>query len=131
MPAKFSEAFYQKFGHTETGELMDWLNEFDAAYRASFERLADLTGSRVDTVITQAEARADLRYARLAARIDLLETRIEHRLGQLDSKFDNRYIPLEGRLNVRLAQLNADLTAWILLVWFGLAGLVVLLMALA
>jgi hypothetical protein len=69
--AKFSEAFYQKFGHEATGELVDYLNTIDATYRAELERLNDLNWGRVESRIGQLEARADQRIAELRA--DLLK----------------------------------------------------------
>lgn len=59
--AKFSEAFYQKFGHEATGELVECLNTIDATYRAELERLNDLNWGRVESRITQAETRFDAR----------------------------------------------------------------------
>ena len=40
--AKFSEAFYQKFGHEATDELVEYLNTIDATYRSELERLGIL-----------------------------------------------------------------------------------------
>lgn len=67
--AKFSEAFYQKFGHEATGELVEYLNTIDATYRAELERLNDVNWSRVESRIVQAEARFDQRLAELKAEL--------------------------------------------------------------
>ena len=65
--AKFSEAFYQKFGHQATGELVEYLNTIDASYRAELERLNDLNWGRVESRIAQAEAKMDQRVAEIRA----------------------------------------------------------------
>jgi hypothetical protein len=67
--AKFSEAFYQKFGHQATGELVEYLNTIDAGYRAELERLNDTNWGRVESRIAQVEARIDQRLAELKAEL--------------------------------------------------------------
>ena len=111
--AKFSEAFYHKFGHQETGELVEYLNTIDTTYRASLERLNDVNWSRVESRIAQVEARMDLRYAQVEARLDQLETRVDDRLDR------------------RLADLKAELLKWMFLFWLGTIGTVVTLQAMA
>jgi hypothetical protein len=70
--AKFSESFYEKFGHAATSELVEYLNTIDATYRAELERLNDLNWSRVESRIAQAEVR--------------LEARLEQRLAELKAE---------------------------------------------
>ena len=101
--AKFSEAFYQKFGHKETGELVEYLNTIDTTYRAELERLNDLNWNRVESRIAQAEARLDQRY-----------TQMEARLGQIEARFEQR-----------LAELKAELLKWMFLFWVGTIGTVI------
>src|SRR6185503_10114194 len=67
--AKFSEAFYQKFGHEATGELVEYLNTIDATYRSELERLNDLNWTRVEDRIALVEGR--------------LESLFDQRLGEL------------------------------------------------
>ena len=99
--AKFSEAFYQKFGHQETGELVEYLNTIDTTYRAELERLNDLNWRRVESRIAQAEARLEQRYSQL-----------------------------EDRLERRLAELKAELLKWMFLFWVGTIGTVIALQSL-
>ncbi len=94
--AKFSEAFYQKFGHEATGELVEYLNTIDTTYRGELERLNDLNWSRVESRIAQVESR-----------LEQLETR------------------LEDRLDKRLAELKAELLKWMFLFWVGTIGTVI------
>ena len=101
--AKFSETFYQKFGHEATGELVEYLNTIDATYRGDLERLNDLNWSRVESRIAQAEARLDQRYSQMEGRLD----------------------QLEGWLGQRLAELKAELLKWMFLFWVGTIGTVI------
>jgi uncharacterized protein Yka (UPF0111/DUF47 family) len=73
--AKFSESFYQKFGHQETGELVEYLNTIDATYRAELERLNDLNWTRVES-----------RIAQLETRFDQIDDRLERRLAELKAE---------------------------------------------
>ncbi len=100
--AKFSENFYQKFGHEATGELVEYLNTIDATYRSELERLNDLNWKRVEERIALVEAR-------LGARIDQVEIRSEQ----------------------RIAELKAELLKWMFLFWLGTIGTVLALQQLA
>ena len=98
--AKFSEAFYQKFGHEATGELVEYLNTIDATYRSELERLNDLNWARVED------------------RIALVETRLEGRINRVEGR-------LESLFEQRLAELRADLLKWMFLFWLGTIGTVI------
>lgn len=112
--AKFSEAFYQKFGHQETGELVEYLNTIDATYRTQLERLNDANWSRVESRIAQAEAKLEQRYSQMDARLDQFQDRLE----QLEARLDDR-------LDKRLAELKAELLKWMFLFWVGTIGTVI------
>ena len=99
--AKFSEAFYQKFGHQETGELVEYLNTIDTTYRSELERLNDLNWTRVESRIAQ----------------------VESRLNQLETRLDDR-------LDKRLAELKAELLKWMFVFWVGTIGTVIALVRL-
>ena len=105
--ARFSEAFYQKFGHEATGELVEYLNAIDATYRAQLERLNDLNWSRVESRIAQAEARLD------------------QRCSQIEARFEQRCTQIEAKLDQRLAELKAELLKWMFLFWVGTIGTVI------
>jgi len=51
--AKLSKAFYQKLGHEVTDELVDYLNDVDAAYRADLRDLNELNFARFDAKLEQ------------------------------------------------------------------------------
>ncbi len=71
--AKLSKAFYQKLGHDVTDELVDYLNEVDAAYRTDLRDLNELNFARFDAKLEQriAELRATLREEIAGLRTDL------------------------------------------------------------
>jgi hypothetical protein len=100
--AKFSENFYQKFGHEATGELVEYLNTIDATYRSELERLNDLNWKRVEERIALVETRLGGRTDKLAGRLDQLEIRMEQ----------------------RIAELKAELLKWMFLFWLGTIGTV-------
>ena len=112
--AKFSEAFYQKFGHQATGELVEYLNTIDSTYRAELERLNDLNWGRVESRIGQAEARFEQRWSQL-------EARFEQRCSQIEARVDQRV----AELRVELASLKAELLKWMFLFWLGTIGTVI------
>ena len=60
--AKFSKAFYDKFGHSVADELVNWINQVDATYRTELRDLNELNFARFDAKLEQraAELRADL-----------------------------------------------------------------------
>jgi hypothetical protein len=85
--AKFSEGFYQKFGHEATGELVEYLNTIDDTYRAELQQLNDANRARFEARLDQrtAEIRADMRvgFAELESR---LRTHIATGLAALESR---------------------------------------------
>lgn len=109
--AKFSEAFYQKFGHDATGELVEYLNTIDTTYRTELDRLNDLNWNRVAARIAQVETRIDHLEARVAA---LLDQRISELRTELGAEF-----------RTTLADLRADLIKWMFLFWLGTIGTVI------
>lgn len=98
--AKFSEAFYQKFGHAATGELVEYLNTIDTTYRAELDRLNDLNWKRVEARIAQGEAR-------------------------LEALLDQRIAELRAEFRTALADLRAELIKWMFLFWLGTVGTVI------
>ncbi len=74
--AKFSKAFYDKFGHEIVDELVTWLNQIDQGYRTELRELNDLNFARFDARLEQrlAEVRAELRQETATLRGDLRAT---------------------------------------------------------
>ena len=111
--AKFSEAFYEKFGHQATGELVDYLNTVDGTYRSELERLNDTNWARF-------EARLEQRATMLEALIDRRAAELETRIERMDARIDR----LDTKVDQRLAELKAELVKWIFLFWLGTIGIV-------
>ena len=61
--AKFSKAFYDRFGHELTDELVSYLNQIDSDYRGELRELNELNFARFDAKLEQriAELRAEVR----------------------------------------------------------------------
>ena len=71
---KLSERFYEKFGHDVVGELVDWFNQMDVAYRTDLREMNELNFARFDAKLEQrlAELKADLRQEIAALRTEAL-----------------------------------------------------------
>ena len=71
--AKLSKAFYQKLGHEVTDELVDDLNDVDAAYRADLRDLNELNFARFDAKLEQriAELRGEFQVGLAAVRNEI------------------------------------------------------------
>ncbi len=59
--AKLSKAFYQELGHEVTDELVDYLNDVDAAYRADLQDLNELNFARFDAKSSSGAEASDSR----------------------------------------------------------------------
>ena len=46
--AKFSKEFYEKFGHAEVDELVNYLNQVDQTYRSELKELNEVNFDRFD-----------------------------------------------------------------------------------
>ena len=103
--AKFSEDFYERFGHRATGELVDYLNRVDSDYRSELERLNDANWARF-------EARLEQRATELEARINGVETRLGARIDRLEAKMEQRF-----------AEMKAEMLKWMFLFWLGTIGI--------
>jgi hypothetical protein len=78
--AKLSRRFYEKFGDELTNELVEWLNQVDAAYRSDLRELNDRNSARLDARFDAFEAKLEAKLARLEggllARIGMAERRL-------------------------------------------------------
>ena len=50
---KFSERFYEKFGHDLTDEFVTYLNQIDSSYRSELRELNELNFARFDAKLEQ------------------------------------------------------------------------------
>ncbi len=127
--AKLSKAFYQQLGHEVTDELVDYLNDIDAAYRTDLRDLNELNFARFDAKLEQ-------RVAGLAAKIDQLAAVFEAKLDQLaavfEAKLEQRTAELRTELQVGLAavrseisQSHSSLLRWNFVFWAAAIGAIV------
>jgi hypothetical protein len=72
---KLSQRFYQKFGHELVDELVNWLNQMDAAYRFDLREFNDANFARFDAKLEQrlAEVKAELQQEIATLRVDLIK----------------------------------------------------------
>lgn len=67
--AKLSRKFYEKFGDELTNELVNWMNQVDATYRAEFRELFEVHFARFDAKLEQ-------RAAQLEAKMEQMKTEL-------------------------------------------------------
>ena len=72
--ATLSRKFYEQFGDELTNELVNWMNQVDAGYRAEFRELFEVHFSRFDAKLEQrlSELKGDLRTEIAASRAEAL-----------------------------------------------------------
>ena len=123
--ATLSRKFYEKFGDDLTNELVNWLNQVDAAYRSDLRELNEVNFARFDAKLeqraTQLDAKIDQRTAELGARIEqrtaALEAKLEQRIAELKAGME----ALESRLESRMSAFEARIIRWMFLFWVGQA----------
>jgi hypothetical protein len=98
--AKLSRRFYEKFGDELTNELVEWLNQVDAAYRSDLRELNDRNAARLD------------------ARFDAFEAKLEARL-------EAKLARLEGGLLARIGMAEGRLARLTLVLWIATLGTLV------
>jgi hypothetical protein len=69
---KFSEKFYEKFGHELTDEFVSYLNQIDTSYRTELRELNELNFARFDAKLEQrvAELRAEFQQGIAELRVE-------------------------------------------------------------
>ena len=72
--ARLSKLFYDRLGEAVTNELVDWLNQVDAAFKSDLREMNEHNFARFDAKLEQrlAEVRADMRvgFATLEAKLE-------------------------------------------------------------
>ena len=117
--AKLSKRFYDVLGEDVANELVEWLNQVDATYRADLREFNELNFSRFDSKLEQ--------------RVVQLEAKVDQRAVQLDAKIDQRIAEvrelmagMEGRLTAASHDMKAELLKWmfgtIFAAWATLLG---------
>jgi tetrahydromethanopterin S-methyltransferase subunit G len=112
---KFSQEFYERFGHQAVDELVNYLNRIDSGYRSELTELNELNFRRFDDKLerraAELEARIDVKAAELEARIDVnaaeLEARIDTKVAELEARIDTKVAELEARIDTKAAELEA------------------------
>lgn len=114
--AKLSRKFYEQFGDDLTNELVNWMNQVDATYRAEFRDLFEVHFARFDAKLEQrlAEVRSELREELGVQRSDLLHAMAE----------------MKADLRTEIAASRAETIRWNFLFWIGTLGTVVALVKL-
>jgi hypothetical protein len=110
--AKLSRAFYDRFGDDIVAELVEWLNQVDAAYRSDLRDMIDANNLRIDARFEQlrAEVRADISESAASIRRELVESHASLRT-DMNQGF--------AALSIQLAGVRADLMKWSFGFWVG------------
>jgi hypothetical protein len=118
--AKFSKAFYDKFGHSVVDELVNWVNQVDATYRTELRELNESNFARFDAKLEQriAELRADFR------------TELRTELGGIRADLQTGLARLEGGLLARIGMAEGRLARLTLTLWAVTLGTLVALLKL-
>ena len=104
MPAvKLSRQFYQRFGDKLVNELLELLNQMDAAFKAELREQNDVNHARFD-------AKLEVRLSEFA----------EQLAQKLEARFEKRFVLIDGRLDrleKRLDQQNRlFILSWVTLI---------------
>ena len=112
--ATLSRKFYEKFGDDLTNELVNWLNQVDAAYRSDLRELNEVNFARFDAKLEQRAAQLD---AKIEQRTAALEAKLEQRIAEVKATLG----VLESRLEARMSAFEARIIRWMFLFWVGQA----------
>ena len=128
--AKLSQKFYERFGDELTNELVDWLNQVDATYRAEFRELFEVHFGRFDAKLQQGlgEVRAELREEIAGVRTELRAEVGSLREALALQRGDLRHGLAD--LRTEIAASRAESLRWNFLFWIGTVGTVAALMKL-
>ncbi len=112
--ATLSRKFYEKFGDDLTNELVNWLNQVDAAYRSDLRELNEVNFARFDAKLEQRATQLD---AKIEQRTAALEAKLEQRIAEVKAGIE----ALESRLESRMSAFEARIIRWMFLFWVGQA----------
>lgn len=104
---KFSQDFYDRFGHKAVDELVNYLNGIDTGYRTELKELNEANFARFDD--------------KLERRVAELRAELAARFGSTDRRFE--------QIGKEIEAVRADVIKWMFVFWVGtlvpLAGLMV------
>ncbi len=122
--AKLSRKFYETFGDDIAGELVEWLNSVDAAYRSEFRDLFEVHFSRFEAKLDQlrAELRAEMR-TEYSTKADVMSVRDE----VVSVRREVTFLVKDEvtSLRVRIEAVEGRLIRWMFLFWVGTLGTLV------
>lgn len=122
--AKLSRKFYETFGDDIAGELVEWLNSVDAAYRSEFRDLFEVHFSRFEAKLDQlrAELRAEMR-TEYSTKADVMSVRDE----VVSVRREVTFLVKDEvtALRVRIEAVEGRLIRWMFLFWVGTLGTLV------
>ena len=112
MPAtvKFSQQFYDRFGHAAVDELVSWFNTVDATYRSDLRELNELNFARFDAKLEQRAAQLD---AKIEQRIAELRAEIRLEVAELRGEMRQGFTAVDAKLNA----LRSDIVKWNFVFW--------------
>ena len=106
---KFSQDFYDRFGHKAVDELVNYLNRIDTGYRTELKELNEANFARFDD-------------------------KLERRIAELKAELAERFASTDHRveqIGKEIEAVRADVIKWMFVFWMGtlvpLAGLMVVL----
>jgi hypothetical protein len=134
--AKLSRKFYDTFGDDIAGELVEWFNSVDAAYRSEFRNLFEVHFSRFEAKLEQFRAQFD-------AKLEQLRTEFDAKREQFHTEFDAKLEQFRTEmrtvcatkeevtaLRIRIEALESRLIRWMFIFWVGTLGTLVALLKL-
>lgn len=104
--AKLSHAFYDRLGQQVAGEMVDWFNQVDTAYRSDLRELNELNFARFDAKLEQRFAESSLG--------------LERRLAEFSRGIDQRFAGLEreiAKLAIALKDQQIVQMRWMIGMW--------------
>ncbi len=115
MTAKLSRKFYDTFGDDIAGELVEWFNSVDAAYRSEFRDLFEVHFGRFEAEQRQFGGTFGAKLERVegtfGARLGQLTATVDAKLEQLRAEFDARLEQLRTEFDAKLEQLGTEIDA--------------------
>ncbi len=124
--AKLSRQFYERLGEQVVNELVEWLNQVDAAYKSDLREINELNYARFD-------AKVDERFTALRSElkgdISALERKLDGSIASLDGKLDVSIASLERRMDVGFADMRTwtekslkEQARWFIAAWGALVA---------
>jgi hypothetical protein len=112
--ARLSKRFYDRLGEEIANELVEWMNQVDAASRDELRALNELNYARF-------EAKLEQRTAELRAQMDGLAHQLGGRIDSLEARIERAILEMRSELQARLT----EHARWMVLTWGVLLAAVI------